>query len=62
MVEEADGVRLRFVRFTSHAEVAKLAGMLKAPVRGVPRRLEDFDGAAVAAGDRADTPRSERAR
>jgi antitoxin PrlF len=45
VVEEADGVRLRLVRCAPHAEVAKLAGMLKAPVRGVPRRLEDFDGA-----------------
>jgi antitoxin PrlF len=49
VAEEADGVRLRVVRCAPRAEVAKLAGMLKAPVRGVPRRLEDFDGAAVAA-------------
>jgi antitoxin PrlF len=53
VAEEADGVRLRVVRCAPRAEVAKLAGMLKAPVRGVPRRLEDFDGAAVAAGGRA---------
>jgi antitoxin PrlF len=52
VVEETDGVRLRVVRAVPKADVSKLAGMLKAPARGVPRRLEDFDPAALAARGR----------
>ena len=48
-VEHADGLTLRVVRAGSRVDVASLAGMLKAPARGVPRRLEDFDPAALAA-------------
>ena len=47
--EEVDGLKLRVVRSVPHADVASLAGMLKAPVRGIPRRLEDFDPATLAA-------------
>jgi antitoxin PrlF len=53
VVEEADGLRLRVVRSVPKVDVSKLAGMLKAPLRGVPRRLEDFDAAALAASGRA---------
>jgi AbrB family looped-hinge helix DNA binding protein len=49
VVEEADGVRLRVVRAVPQADVTRLAGLVKAPSRGVPRRLEDFDPAALAA-------------
>jgi antitoxin PrlF len=52
VVEEADGVRLRVVRSVPKVDVSKLAGMLKAPPRGVPRRLEDFDAAALSARGR----------
>jgi hypothetical protein len=33
-------------------DVSKLARMLKAPTSGAPRRLEDFDPAALAARGR----------
>jgi AbrB family looped-hinge helix DNA binding protein len=45
--EESDGLKLRVVRSVESADVATLAGMVKAPSRGVPRRLEDFDPAAL---------------
>ena len=53
VVEETDGVRLRVVRAVPKVNVSNLAGMLKAPARGVPRRLEDFDPASLAARGRA---------
>jgi antitoxin PrlF len=52
VVEEADGVRLRVVRAVPKVDVSKLAGMLKAATHGVPRRLEDFDAATLAARGR----------
>jgi AbrB family looped-hinge helix DNA binding protein len=45
--EESDGLKLRVVRSVESADVAALAGMVKALSRGVPRRLEDFDPAAL---------------
>lgn len=50
VLEEAGGLRLRVQRAVPQADVASLAGMVKAPGRGVPRRLEDFDPATLAAG------------
>lgn len=50
LVEESDGLKLRVVRSVATAavdELAEMAGMVKAPTRGVPRRLEDFDPATV---------------
>ena len=50
VVEESDGLKLRVVRSVTTAamtELAGMAGMVKAPARGVPRRLEDFDPATV---------------
>jgi len=45
---EGDGLKLRIVRPVAPvADLAKLAGMVAAPTRGVRRRLEDFDAAAV---------------
>lgn len=52
MLDETDGVRLRVVRSVPKVDVSKLAGMLKAPSRGVPRRLEDFDPATMVARGR----------
>lgn len=56
VVEEADGLKLRVVRQVPRSDVAGLAGMLKAPARGVARRLEDFDPAALLARPRQLTP------
>jgi antitoxin PrlF len=53
VLEETDGVRLRVVRSVPKADVSKLAGMLNAPARGVPRRLEDFDPATMVTRGRA---------
>jgi AbrB family looped-hinge helix DNA binding protein len=49
LVEGAGELRLRVVRPVPSTDVAAVAGMLKAPSRGKPRRLEDFDPAALVA-------------
>lgn len=56
ILEEADGVKLRVVRAVPQVDVADLAGMLTAAARGIPRRLEDFDPAALAARGRPAKP------
>ena len=45
--EESDGLKLRVIRSVATADLTGLAGMVKAPARGVPRRLEDFDPASL---------------
>jgi antitoxin PrlF len=55
-IEEADGLKLRVVRSVLRSDVSSLAGMLTAPARGVPRRLEDFDPAALLARTRTRKP------
>lgn len=52
VVEEPDGLKLRVVRAVAKADLSSLAGMVKAPVRGVARRLEDFDPASLLARSR----------
>ncbi len=47
VLEEPDGVKLRVVRSIPKANLARLAGMVTAPARGVPRRLQDFDPASL---------------
>jgi antitoxin PrlF len=47
VIEEADGLKLRVVRSVTTADVAGMAGMVKAPARGVSRRLQDFDAASL---------------
>jgi antitoxin PrlF len=47
VVEEPDGVRLRVVRPVATADISQLAGLVKAPKRNTPKRLEDFDAAAL---------------
>jgi antitoxin PrlF len=47
VLEESDGLKLRVVRSVATADIGSLAGLVKAPVRGVPRRLEDFDPASL---------------
>lgn len=49
VVEEVDSLRLRVIRAVPTSDVAGLAGMLKAPSRGKPRCLQDFDPASLAA-------------
>ncbi len=49
VLEEADGITLRVVRALPQANVAALAGLVKAPSKGKPRRLEDFDPARLLA-------------
>ena len=56
VLEEADGLKLRVVRAVATADVAGMAGMVKAPARGRPRRLEDFDPAAMLARTQRDKP------
>lgn len=56
VLEEGDGVRLRVVRAVPKTDVTDLAGMVKAPSRGRPRRLEDFDAASLTARRRPRTP------
>jgi antitoxin PrlF len=52
VLEESDGLKLRVVRPVATADIAGLAGLVKAPSRGVPRRLEDFDPASTLARPR----------
>jgi AbrB family looped-hinge helix DNA binding protein len=56
VLEEGDGVRLRVIRAVPTSGVTDLAGMVKAPSRGVPRRLEDFDPAALTRAARSRKP------
>jgi AbrB family looped-hinge helix DNA binding protein len=56
VLEEADGLKLRVVRSVPTADVAGMAGLVKAPARGVPRRLEDFDPASVLTRPRLGKP------
>ena len=47
VTEEADGLRLRVQRAVPQVAVSELAGMVTAPSRGKPRKLADFDPAAL---------------
>jgi AbrB family looped-hinge helix DNA binding protein len=47
VLEESDGLKLRVVRAVATADMTGLAGMVKAPTRGIPRRLEEFDPASL---------------
>ena len=47
VIEESDGLKLRVVRSVATADMTGMAGMVKAPARGVPRRLDDFDPASL---------------
>jgi AbrB family looped-hinge helix DNA binding protein len=46
VLEDDAGVRLRVVRTVPKTGLTGLAGMVKVPSRGVPRRLKDFDPAS----------------
>lgn len=59
VIEEPDGLKLRVVRplaTTDLAGMAGMAGMVKAPVRGVPRRLEDLDVSSMLTCSRRGEP------
>ena len=47
VLEEADGLKLRVIRSVATADLTRMAGMVNAPARGVPRRLEDLDPASL---------------
>lgn len=49
VVETADGLTLRVLRFVENADVAAYAGMIKARPSGQPRNLMDFDPASTLA-------------
>ncbi len=56
VLEEADGLKLRVVRPVATADMTAMAGLVKAPARGVPRRLEDFDPASLLTRSRRNKP------
>ena len=56
VLEEPDGLRLRVVRPVATADLEAMAGMVKAPARGVPRRLEEFDPASLQSRSRRGRP------
>jgi len=56
VLEEPDGLKLRVVRSVVTADLIGMAGMVKAPARGVPRRLEDFDPASLLTRSRCGKP------
>ena len=47
IIEEADGVKLRVARAVERSYILALAGMVKAPSRGTPRSVADFDPASL---------------
>ena len=56
VVEESDGLELHVIRSVAAANLTRMAGMVKAPARGVPRRLEDFDPASLLTRSRRSKP------
>ena len=56
VLEESDGLKLRVIRAVSTADLTGMAGMVKAPAHGVPRRLGDFDPASLLARLRPGKP------
>jgi AbrB family looped-hinge helix DNA binding protein len=47
VLEEPDGLKLRVARPVEIGEIAAMAGLVRAPSKGVERRLEDFDPASL---------------
>jgi antitoxin PrlF len=56
VLEESDGLKLRVIRSVATADLTGMAGMVKAPVRGAPRRLGDFDPASLLTRSRRGKP------
>lgn len=51
IIEQSDGVRLVVSHTVKTTTVAACAGMVTAPSKGKPRRLEDFDPATLTCKD-----------
>jgi AbrB family looped-hinge helix DNA binding protein len=47
VLEEPDGLKLRVARPVEIGEIAAMAGLVRAPSKGLERRLEDFDPASL---------------
>jgi AbrB family looped-hinge helix DNA binding protein len=47
VLEESDGLKLRVIRAVETVDVSAMAGIVKAPTRGVSRRLEEFNPASL---------------
>jgi AbrB family looped-hinge helix DNA binding protein len=56
VLEEPDGLKLRVVRSVATTDMTSMAGLVKAPARGVPRRLEDVDPASLLTRSRRNEP------
>jgi len=56
VLEETDGLKLRVVRAVATADMTSMAGLVKAPARGVPRSLDDFDPASLLTRSRRGKP------
>ena len=56
VLEDSDGLKLRVIRPVATIDLTGMAGMVKASARGVPRRLEDFDPAAMLKRSRRGKP------
>jgi AbrB family looped-hinge helix DNA binding protein len=56
VLEEPAGLKLRVVRSVATADMIGMAGMVKAPTRGVPRILEDFDPVSLLTRSRRGKP------
>ena len=56
VLEESDGLKLRVVRSVATADMSGMAGMVKAPARGVPRHLAGFDPASLLTRSRRGKP------
>jgi AbrB family looped-hinge helix DNA binding protein len=59
VLEEPDGLKLRVVRSVATADLTAMtgmAGMVKAPTRGVPRQLAEFDPASLLKRSRRGKP------
>jgi AbrB family looped-hinge helix DNA binding protein len=56
VLEESDGLKLRVVRSVATADLAGMAGMVKAPSRGIPRLLDDFSPASLLTRPRREQP------
>lgn len=54
--EESDGLKLRVVRSVSTADMTHMAGLVKAPLRGMPRRLENLNAASLLTRPRRNKP------
>ena len=51
LIEQSDGIKLVVPRQAEASAIAACAGMVTAPSKGKPRRLEDFDPATLTTGN-----------